>query len=174
MIGKIKITPLKEAKDIARGAIEGYTAWISTVGIEDEKDCFTIKRLLGRRKIPHFHRFFWDCEDHDKDVENYGPQKEDIEKIVEFLIGLKDSKKVHYLGINCYAGMCRSTAVGMMALVLQGYHPEDALDEILHLVPYAAPNVRMLRFFDEITGNETTKVVMRYRDWVNKGGIDLR
>ena len=171
MISTVKITSLDGALQMARSYDQNYTAWITTVDPEDEKDCHTIKRLLGRRKVPHFHRFFRDYEDGEIDVDKHGPSKEDIIEIVDFLKSLKMDTKEHLLGINCMAGVARSTAIGMVAWMIQGYQPEIALDKILLTRKCAWPNNRILRMYDEIAGTESFDVVMKWRGEMTKGGI---
>lgn len=173
MINKIKITDLSTAKKLVRGYEEGFTAWITTVDFEDEKHCFDIKRLLRRRDVLHLHRFFGDYEDHEQNCEVYGPSIEDVKIIVEFLKSLHNSDNSHYIGINCYAGHCRSTAIGMIAFMISGFSAEIALDKVLKIRPSACPNTRILRFFDELTGNCSKKVVDIWRGKVSKGGIIL-
>lgn len=173
MIANIKITNLEGALQIARSYDQSYTAWITTVDPEDEKDCFSIKRLLGKRKVPHLHSFFRDYEDDEVGAYIHGPHKEQVEEIINFLIKLKKQDQDHCLGINCMAGVSRSTAIGMMAWMVQGYQPEIALDKILLVRKIAWPNTRILRFYDEIMGTNSFNVVMQWKKEMSKGGIIL-
>jgi predicted protein tyrosine phosphatase len=171
MITTVKITSLDEALQKARSYDQNYTAWITTVDPEDEKDCHTIKRLLGRRQVLHFHRFFRDYEDGEEDVEFHGPKTEDIIAIVDFLKTLKNQEKAHHLGINCLAGVARSTAIGMIAWMVHGYQPEIALDKVLFVRRCAWPNNRILRMYDEIAGTNSFDVVMKWRGEMCKSGV---
>lgn len=164
MITQVKITHLEGALKMARSYDQNYTAWITTVDPEDEKDCFSIKRLLRRRNVPHFHRFFRDYEDGEYDVEYHGPMMEDVIAICDFLITLKADQKEHFLGINCLAGIARSTAIGMISWMIQGFCPEIALDKVLLVRKTAWPNTRILRFYDEIYGTNSREVV---KEWKN-------
>lgn len=173
MIRTVKITDLEEAQQMARSYDQNYTAWVTTVDPEDERKCFHIKRLLSRRNVPHFHRFFRDYEDEEIGAEIHGPTKEDILAIAQFLIGLKMQDKDHFVGINCHAGIARSAAIGMMAWMIQGYQPEIALDKIILVRPCVWPNTRILRLYDEIAGTDSCDVVMKWRGEKSKGGIFL-
>lgn len=153
---------MEHALKVARAYDDNYTAWISVMDPEDERDCFNIKRLLGRRNVAHFHRFFRDFDDGEADVEFHGPSKEDIELMVNFLRSLKNEDKNHMVGINCTAGISRSSASAMVAWMVQGYQPEIALDKVLLVRPISWPNCRILRFYDEIAGTNSTEVVL---DW---------
>lgn len=170
MISTVKITSLDGALQMARSYDQNYTAWITTVDPEDEKDCFTIKRLLRRRVVPHFHRFFRDYDDGELDVDVHGPSKLDVIAIVDFLITLKADEKEHFLGINCLAGISRSTAISMIAWMIQGFQPEIALDKVLAVRKHASPNTRILRFYDEIYGTNSCEAV---KEWKNslKGSL---
>lgn len=171
MITTVKITHLEGALQMAQSDDQNYTAWITTVDPEDERECYTIKRLLGRRLVPHFHRFFRDYEDGEIGVDEHGPKIEDVSHIVEFLKTLKNEYKEHNLGINCRAGIARSTAIGMIAWMVQGYQPEIALEKILLVQRFAFPNTRILRIYDEIAGTDSFDVVMKWRREMSKGGI---
>jgi predicted protein tyrosine phosphatase len=171
MIANIKITSLDGALQMARSYDQNYTAWITTVDPEDEKDCFSVKRLLSRRQVPHLHRFFRDFDDGDKNVDIHGPNKIDVEIIINFFKQLKNTDKDHFVGVNCMAGVSRSTAIGMIGWMVQGYQPEIALDKILLVRKIAWPNTRILRFYDEIVGTDSCDVVMKWKGEMSRGGI---
>jgi len=163
MITQIKITHLEGALQMARSYDQNYTAWISLLDPEDERDCFNIKRLLGRRNVPHFHRFFRDYEDGEMDVEFHGPSKDDVISIIEFLQALKKAEKEHFIGVNCRAGIARSSAVAVVAWMVQGFQPEVALEKVLLIRRCAWPNTRILRFYDEIMGTNSYEIVNKWK-----------
>jgi predicted protein tyrosine phosphatase len=170
MIETVKITDLDGALQLARSYSQNYTAWISLLDPEDEKDCFNIKRLLGRRDIPHFHRFFRDYDEGEIDVDIHGPSLEDVDLIINFLRTLKNQDQDHFVGINCLAGVSRSSAVGVLAWMIQGFCPEIALDKVLHVRRQAWPNTRILKFYDEIAGTNSYEVVCAWKQ-ENKGKL---
>ena len=163
MITQVKITHLEGALQMARSYDQNYTAWITTVDPEDERDCFNIKRLLGRRNVPHFHRFFRDYDDNAPDADFHGPNKEDIIAIVEFLQTLKKSEKEHFIGVNCMAGISRSGAISVIAWMIAGYQPEIALEKTLLVRRCIWPNERILRFYDEIAGTNSCEIVNKWK-----------
>ena len=63
---------------------------------------------------------------------------------------LVEDDKPHNLGVNCFAGISRSTAVGITALVMTGRTREEALTEIVKDRPEAWPNLRILGFASDI------------------------
>jgi predicted protein tyrosine phosphatase len=143
--------------------IEEYTAWISLVGPEDEVKCSSIRKFMEDRNIEYFYRIFHDFDDKDLDVEFFGPSKQDINYLVNFLKMLKNDIKEHVIGINCYAGVSRSCAAGMIAWMIQGFSPSDALDKILEVRPMANPNCRILRFYDEMFGTDSSVMVTQWK-----------
>jgi predicted protein tyrosine phosphatase len=151
MINSIIITDLSTAISSSFKVIE-QNAWISTVDEADEKKIRMIRKNFCKKMIPYFAQFFYDWSDEDDDVyiqrhlEEQGPKEQHVNNIISFLQPIVESDKVYNLGINCFAGVSRSTAIGIIAWVMQGKSVEDALDEILKVRPYASPNLRILRF----------------------------
>jgi len=165
MIETIKVTDAHWAKELAGGYTENnFTAWISTLDPEDENFMYNIKRKLTRRGIFHFGLYFKDMDDYAPQADFEGPCRDDVEKIINFWTGLKNQDKTHHVGVNCYAGIARSTATAMIGWMIQGYQPEVALDKVLHVRPIAWPNERILRFYDEITGSDSRTVVENWKN----------
>ena len=163
-IETITITDVQDAKKCAGGYGDyNYTSWISMLDVEDERDMYNIHRKFTQRGIPHFYRYFRDADDTCPYAESEGPQLEDIQYIINFLTGLKNQDKNHHLGINCFAGVSRSVACGVVAWVIQGYSEEVALEKVLAVRSCGWPNERILRLFDEITGKNTRKVVSEWK-----------
>lgn len=164
MIETIKVTDVHIAKEISGGYHGGnHTAWISTLDPEDEHFMYNIKRKLERRGIFHFGLYFKDMDDGAPEADFEGPCKEDVEKIINFWTGLKSQDRAHHVGVNCYAGIARSTAVAMIGWMIQGYQPEVALDKVLFVRSVAWPNERILRLYDEITGSNAQEVVLKWK-----------
>ena len=155
MISTVRVKNLGESLSIAWGASNVYTAWITTIDIEYQKDCYSIKYAFNEKNIPHFHRFFRDYGDDEISVE-------DITLIIDFLRTLRDDEQEHSLGINCAGGTSRSAAVGMIAWMIQGDTAEIALEKILKVQRQAKPNTRILELYDEIAGNSSLQTV---QDW---------
>lgn len=180
MINKITIHELGEAVRFPyKENCGGYNAWICTVDEEDRTKANRFrKHFLQSNNFPKFHsQFFYDWSDEDydqfikKNIETMGPRKSQIQSIITFIKeNLVDSPVVYNLGINCFAGISRSTAIGIVAWILQGKTPEDALSEIIKVRPQAFPNLRILRFASDILGIDIKTVV---KNWVeeNKGTL---
>ena len=119
-----------------------------------------IKRNFATRGIPHFAQYFYDWSDEDNDpyiqkhLEEQGPQEQHVNNIISFLQPIVDSDKVYHLGVNCFAGVSRSTAIGIIAWVMQGKSPQESLDEIIKVRYQAWPNLRILRFASQRLGKD--------------------
>ena len=155
MINTIKITNLAEAESYSFNPNNTeYDVWISVVGQEDRKQINRMRKNLAEKNVKHFHQFFADWSDEDgiqwKHLEEDAPQKRHVQNIITFLKPFTEDDKPHSLGVNCYAGISRSTAVGIIALVMSGRTIEQALKEILKARNIAWPNLRILDFASEI------------------------
>lgn len=169
MINKVSIFELSQAiRFTYKENFGGYNAWISTVDDDDRKKIARIKKSFTRinPNFKFFCQFFYDWSDEDPEIfiknniESDGPKKSQVQNIITFIKeNLVDSPIVYNLGINCYAGISRSTAVGIIAWVLSGKTIEEALNEVLFVRPEAWPNLRILKFASEIIGMDLfTKV----------------
>lgn len=154
MIKNIVITDLSTA--ISASFKEGKeNVWISTVDEVDQKKIRMMKRNFFKKHILHFAQYFYDWSDEDNDVyiqkhiEELGPKEQHVNNIISFLQPIVESEKEYNLGVNCFAGVSRSTAIGMIAWVMQGKTPSEALEEIVKVRPMAWPNLRILRFASE-------------------------
>jgi hypothetical protein len=174
MINKITIHELSDATRISyKENSEGYNAWITAV---DEEDRHKVKRLknnfsIGNPNFKYFCQFFYDWSDQDYDpfimqnIETMGPRKSQVQNIITFIKeNLVESDVAYNLGVNCFAGISRSTAIGIIAWVLSGKTPEQALEEILKVRPQAWPNLRILRFASEIIGVDIVGPVKKWVD----------
>ena len=172
MINSVKITDLSTA--VSNSFKESKeNAWISVVDEADQKKVRMIKKNLSKKQVLHFAQYFYDWSDEDNDVyiqkhiEELGPREQHVNNIVSFLQPIVDSSKAYNLGVNCFAGVSRSTAIGIIAWVMQGKDPKDALEEIIKVRPMAWPNLRMLRFASKRLDKD---LVTPVTDWKNQNG----
>jgi predicted protein tyrosine phosphatase len=176
MINKIKITNLAEAESYSfnKNNTE-YDVWISVVSEEDRKQINRMRKNFNEKNVKHFHQFFADWSDEDgivwKHLENEAPQKQHIQNIITFLKPFAEDDKLHSLGVNCYAGISRSTAVGIIALVMSGRSVEQALKEILKVRNIAWPNIRILGFASQIIGMDLKTPVVNWKKCSLEEGI---
>jgi protein-tyrosine phosphatase len=160
VIDKITITDLSKAESYAFGGNNNFDVWISTVDEEDRKKVNRMRRLFNAKGIKYFYRLFFDWSDEDNEkfiqdnIDKLGPTQQDVDDIIRFLTPFVSDDKVHNLGINCFAGVSRSTAIGIIALVMTGKTPQMAFDYILSIRPQAWPNLRMLRFASNTLGQD--------------------
>jgi len=168
MINSITITDLSTAVSNSFKVIE-QNAWISTVDEADEKKIRMMRRNFCKKMIPYFAQYFYDWSDEDnepyiqKHLEEQGPKEQHVNNIISFLQPIVASDKVYNLGVNCFAGVSRSTAIGIIAWVMQGKSPQEALDEIIKVRYQAWPNLRMLRFASQRLGQDLVQPVKTWK-----------
>jgi predicted protein tyrosine phosphatase len=168
MINKIKITNLADAESYSfnKNNVD-YNVWISAVGNEDRKQINRMNKNFAEKNVKFFHQFFADWSDEDgiqwKHLEHEAPQKRHIQNIITFLKPFTQDEKAHCLGVNCFAGISRSTAIGIIALVMSGRTIEEALREILQVRNVAWPNIRILGFASEILGKDIKTHVSKWK-----------
>ena len=141
MINKIAILDLTKAISTSyHNELKGYNSWITVVDEEDREKVKRLKRnfLKTQSNFKFFSQFFYDWSDEDsdayiqKDIETLGPQKRHVQNIITFIKEeLVCSPKVYNLGINCFAGVSRSTAIGIIAWILSGKTIEESFQNIL-------------------------------------------
>ena len=86
--------------------------------------------------------------------ERGGPDLESVRRGIEFLREHVHGDPDKVLAIHCTAGRCRSTAMGAVALYLQGV-PEDRVFPLLKSICFThkpEPNASVLKLADEILG----------------------
>jgi predicted protein tyrosine phosphatase len=158
MITQVVVTDLSTAEKISQGKKEtSCNSWISTVDPEDQDKINQMKKGFESQKILYYFDFFYDISDEDlkepnnpkKWIKNM-PQEKHLIPIIRFIKTLVNSEKVYQLGINCFAGISRSTALAIVALVLSGKSPSIALEYVLSIRPFAWPNLRILRLVSEM------------------------
>lgn len=174
MINSITITDLSTA--VSSSFKEGKeNVWISVVDEADQKKIRMMKRNFSKRQIPHFAQYFYDWSDEDddlyiqKNIEELGPREQHVNNIISFLQPIVESDKVYNLGVNCYAGVSRSTAIGIIGWSMQGKTPQEALDQIIKVRPMAWPNLRILRFASDILGIDLVNPVKEWKKLNNDG-----
>jgi predicted protein tyrosine phosphatase len=155
MINKVKITNLADAESYSFSKNKtDYDVWISVVGDEDRKQISRMRKNFQEKNVKFFHQFFADWSNEDgiqwKHLENEAPQLQHIQNIITFLKPFAEDDKPHNLGVNCFAGISRSTAIGITALVMAGRTREEALTEIVKDRPETWPNLRILGFASDI------------------------
>jgi len=167
MINEIKITDLSEAESYAFGPNNKYDIWISATDEEDMHKIKRMKKLLHNKGVTHYYQFFYDWSDEDgvewDHLETLGPQLKHVENIINFLKPFVDDDKVHNLGINCFAGVSRSTAIGIIASVMTGKTPYMAFDYIKTVRPMAWPNLRILRFASDILKQDLKTTIENWK-----------
>lgn len=174
MINSVTITDLDTA--ISASFKESkQNAWISVVDEADKNKIQTIRNNFDQRNIPYFAQYFFDWSDEDNDVyiqkhiEEQGPKEQHVNNIISFIKPLVDSDKIFNLGINCFAGVSRSTALGIIAWVLQGKTPKEALEEIIKVRCQAWPNLRILRFASDILKQDLVTPVKEWKKTSSNG-----
>jgi predicted protein tyrosine phosphatase len=155
MINKVKITNLADAESYSFNKNKtDYDVWISVVGHEDRKQISRMRKNFQEKNVKFFSQFFADWSNEDgiawKHLEHEAPQLQHVQAIITFLKPFVEDNKPHNLGVNCFAGISRSTAVGIIALVMAGRTVDEALTEIIKDRPEAWPNSRILRFASDI------------------------
>ena len=181
MINNVTITDLSTA--VSASFKEGReNVWISAVDEEDRNKIRMIKGNFAKRGIAHFAQYFYDWSDEDnepyiqKNIEQQGPQEQHVNNIISFIEPLVNSSTVYNLGINCFAGVSRSTAIGIIAWVVQGKSPVEALDEIIKVRYQAWPNLRILRFASQRLKQDLVTPVKQWKEhqggnlYIPKGG----
>ena len=169
MIHKVKITDLSDAESYSFNKNnKDYDVWISVVDEADKRKVSRMKKNFSEKGIKSFAQFFYDWSDEDNHIwahlKEDGPQKHHVEKIINFIRPFANDDKPHRLGVNCFAGISRSTAVGIIALVMAERTPEQALTEILKNRSEAWPNLRILRFASEILGTDVHTPVEKWKE----------
>ena len=176
MINKIKITNLSEAESYSFNKNnKEYDVWVSIVGEEDRKKIIRMRNNFALKNVKSFHQFFADWSDEDGiewvHLQDQAPQLRHIQNIITFLKPFTEDDKSHNLGVNCYAGISRSTAIGITALVMSGRTVDQALNEILKVRALAWPNIRILGFASEILGKDIKTHVVNWKKSSLEDGI---
>jgi predicted protein tyrosine phosphatase len=177
MIKSVIITSLSEAKDMPFKAELQQNLWISAIDPEDEQIVKKMKMRFGKIGVKYFYQLFRDFSDQDDSayiqerLEAEGPSERHVNNIISFLEPFVASDKEYNLGVNCFAGISRSTAIGIIAWVMQGKSPQQALNDILDVRIFAWPNLRILRFASKRLDVDIYTVVKTWQDAQLSEGI---
>ena len=185
MLEKILVTDLSTAESYAYRPSQGsavdsnqeyYDLWITTVDFADKPKVLRINRLLKEKNIKHFFQLFADWSDEDsiqwKHLEESGPQLHNIQSIITFLKPYVEDNVSHNLGINCFAGVSRSTALAIVAHVMNGLTPEQALRNTIEGRLGAWPNIRVLRLASQVLNIDIVTPVAKWKNKI-KNSPDL-
>ena len=168
MIESVIITSMSDARHMPYRENLQQDLWITTTDPEDEHRVKKLHARFAKIKVKHHYQFFRDWSDEDPEtyiqdrIEIEGPQESHINNIISFLDFYTSDSTAHHLGVNCFAGISRSSAIGIIALVMQGKSPEEALEEILRVNPVSWPNLRILRLASARLGKNIMSPVL---DW---------
>lgn len=77
------------------------------------------------------------------------PTLEEVLEIIEFSSHLTDEDTIL---IHCHGGVCRSTAIAWLILVMHGMTFEAAMNMVQLTSSFAWPNMRIVNFGDRILG----------------------
>ena len=177
MIESVTITSLAEAKHRPFQQDLKQDLWITTTDPEDEEKIKKLKTRFTKVGVKHHYQFFrdWSDEDHETYIQDRiaieGPQERHINNIISFLDPYIGDNTPHHLGVNCFAGVSRSSAIGIIAWVMQGKSIEEALQEVLRVNPGAWPNLRILRLASARLGKNIMTPVLDWKTEQSKKGI---
>ena len=176
MINEVKITELADAESYAFGPNNDFDVWISAVDYVDKRRMNRMKELLAKKGVKHFYQLFSDWSDEDGakwgHLEHDAPQVRHVQNIITFIKPFVEDDKVHNLGVNCFAGISRSTAIAITALVMSGKTPQQALDQVIKVRYVAWPNVRILRLASDILGQDIATPIAEWKKKVIEGADD--
>ena len=169
MINTIKITNLTDAESYSFNKNNReFDVWVSVVGEENRKQINRMKKNFQEKNVKFFHQFFADWSDEDGigwiHLADEAPQLQHIQNIITFLKPFTEDDKPHNLGVNCFAGISRSTAISIISLVMSGRTVEQALTEILEVRPIAWPNLRILNFASQILSVDIKTPITEWKE----------
>ena len=166
MIESILVTDLSEAESYSFSTNKQYDVWLTAVDALDRKKVDRMRRNFFRKGVNFYAQFFADWSDEDglkwQHLKDSAPNEKHIQNFIDFLKPVVQDDKPHNVGINCFAGISRSTALAIIALVMSGKTPDMALDYVLAIRPEAWPNLRMLGIASDILGKDIKTPV---KDW---------
>jgi hypothetical protein len=142
--------------------------WLTTTDPEDKLKIEKLKERFRRKGVVCFAQYFRDWSDEDQEpfiknnIDEQGPREQHINNIISFMDPLVSSDSLYNLGINCFAGISRSTALSIIVWVMQGKSPMEALRATLEVRPEAWPNLRMLGFASNRLGVD---IVSPVKEW---------
>lgn len=170
MINEIKITDLSKAEGYSFNSDTKYDIWISAVDKQDRRKTNRMKTNFNSKGVHYYAQHFYDWSDEDghqwKHLEPEGPQEKHVKNFITFLTPFVNDNKIHNLGVNCFAGISRSSALAIVALVMSGKTIDNALDYVLSVRPEAWPNLRILGFASQILGKDIKTHIANWKKQV--------
>lgn len=167
MINEIIITDLSDAEGYSFNSNTKYDVWITAVDDGDQRKVHRMTKNFEAKGTKHYAQFFADWSDEDgikwEILKPLAPTKKHLENFINFLKPFVEDDKVHNLGVNCFAGISRSTALAIVALVMSGKTIDMALDYVLAIRPEAWPNTRMLGLASEILGKDIKSHIVQWK-----------
>ena len=173
MIESVIVTDLSKAVDMPFKSELKQNLWLSVVDPEDKNKVDKMRVRFKRKGVSSFAQYFRDWSDEDEEtyiksnINEQGPQEQHINNIISFLVSFVDSPNIYNLGINCFAGVSRSTALSIIVWVMQGKTPQEALRSTLDVRPCAWPNLRMLGFASKRLGVDIFTPVKEWKAELN-------
>jgi len=174
MITDITVTSLSEAVDKPFKKDLQQNLWLTAVDPEDQSKVEKLKERFRKIRVKHFAQYFRDWSDEDKEpfivnnIDEQGPREQHINNIISFMDPLVATSELYSLGINCFAGISRSTALSIIVWVMQGKSPSEALQLTRDVRPELWPNLRMLRYASKRLGVDVFTPVKEWKDQQNK------
>ena len=173
MITSIIVTALNKAVDLPYKKEMSQNLWLTTVDPEDKGKVEKLKERLRRKGVTCFAQYFRDWSDEDPEqfikdnIDEQGPREQHINNLISFIDPYVSSSSHYDLGINCFAGISRSTALSIIVWVMQGKTPQEALRSTLDVRPCAWPNLRMLGFASKRLGVDIFTPVKEWKAELN-------
>ena len=168
MINEIKITDLSKAESYSFNSDTKYDVWITAVDDVERKKIDRMRRNFFAKGVNFYSQFFADWSDEDgiqwASLKSKAPTTKHIENYINFLTPVVQDDKVHNLGVNCFAGISRSSALAIIALVMSGKTIDNSLDYVLAIRPEAWPNLRMLDLASQVLEKDIKTYVKEWKD----------
>lgn len=167
MINQVLITNLADAESYSYKDSNVYNIWITAVDNEDNKKVSRMKKNFRKKGVKYYAQFFSDWSDEDGiqwgHLMSSAPTETHMKNYISFLKPFAEDDRQHSLGVNCFAGISRSSALALTALVMSGKTIEQALTYVLEIRPEAWPNLRMLGFASDILGKDIKTHVQNWK-----------
>ena len=175
MINEITITDLAKAESYSFNSDTKYDVWVTAVDDVERKKIDRMRRNFFAKGVNFYSQFFADWSDEDgiqwESLKSKAPTTKHIQNYINFLTPVVQDDKIHNLGVNCFAGISRSSAIAIIALVMSGKTIDNALDYVLAVRPEAWPNLRILRIASEILDKDLKTHVESWKKEVLGGGV---
>lgn len=152
---ELRITDVTSAPAIALGWADKTISLVNTTGICNPMfgpghKVFVMDDLESVREECH------------RPGMRHAPTMDDVKEVLAFTETFTDEDKVL---IHCHAGLCRSTAFAVLALVQHGATPEEAMDKVIEVRPHAWPNKLIIRLGDIVLEMDWTLMTFMDKWW---------